>query len=844
MNPDDLQLLPGTHELTLRLTFRRPDTDAFTTGKTILLRRPPIALVHGYNTAGDWGAGFNNRLAASRGYDFVKTIRYGQEPQDVSDQERETTVLRFGQLVPKLEQEFEFLRTEIAADGWAMTRFDVVAHSQGGVLTRMLCSQNANSFLDLPFRNPGNFYRGRFHRVITVGSPHNGTRLVSFMTRAASRLSLEPAQMGVARLISNYMISSGNSQPKFDPFGPDIRLLQSPAASAPWYPDAGAMFHLVATTVNQGQSPAIGSGTPSEAALGLTSLYGPAILPHGFDGVVDFDSQTATTPEAGQSPPPNSYRMPATQNISHALVVQAGVNIFGGDQGQVDSISVATHAIGALDQDPALPAQERVFGPFRLAIPLPPSVAANLDYAAENVSFIDGAIGYVIGPSPRDVISPWCQFTLPPGEVLAGPVTWSVERYGENGLTTEGVTLLSGGNPGRITVQIDRSVWGDVVLYGTARTASGRIIIGAPFVVESTVPDSETWQLDFLEIEPAEGSYPVGAGIEPVVWETWLSGDGGGETVRLMRFPAVEKLSVVGAPSHVMDVSDPLLWKATAPGSVNLEVTVQGVSASVQFTVYSASTNGVDQDGDGRSNSDESGVPNRAGGGTGDGNGDGTPDSAQWHVASVRGRSDRWLTITAASTSHNLSGVAPQPPPADTALLPEISAFDFGFLQFTIDGLTNGGSTVVTLFLPTSHEVTSLWAWGAEPGISGPHWFEFLHDSQTGGIIQPDRVLLHLTDGDPGDADGLANGSITTVPFSLTRFIPAPPQLNFMSGPGASFLLTWSATFPNSARTTLETSNDLGAWHFVPEIPQTAAGQNTLLLPADATRGYFRMRGF
>jgi len=850
---DDLQLLGAAKELTLRLTFRRPDTDAFVSGKNILLRRPPIALVHGYNTNGDWGDGTRNVLGLSRGLDFVKTIRYGQEPPDVADRQRETTVLSFKQLIPKLEAEFAAIRGEVRAAGWAMTRHDVFAHSQGGVLTRMLCSQNTSSFLELPFRNPDNFFRGRFHRVVTVGSPHNGTRLVSYMKRAYDRINVigpGPHRLGIVDAISGAMILSGNSQPKFDPFGPEIRLLHSPDPTAPWYPDPGAMFHLIATTVNHGQAPATNNGTLSEFFLGLASPLGAMVIPRGSDGVVDFDSQTATTPEAGQAPPPNSHRMPPGQAISHAHMLMEGIALFGGTEGQVDSLNVAQHAIGALDQDPLMPAQERVFGPFRLAIPLPQSVASSIQTAADQVDLgLEDAIRFATGVLPRDVIFPVCQFNLPPGEVLAGPVTWFVERYGENGLTTEGVSLHPVGHPGRIGVQIDRSVWGDVVLYGAARTLSGRIITGEPFVVESTMPDELTWALDSMEVEPYGVSYPVGTVIEPVFWETWVSqpdeeGNGGGDYLRVRRYPRGDDLLFSVIPSHVMDVTDPLQWRAAAPGSVDVYVSRQGQSATAytQFTVYPNSTNGADSDGDGRSNSDESGVPNRTGTGTGDGNGDGTADASQLHVTSVRGPSGQWFTLAGAGGANPLTGVTPQPPPADPALLPEASAFDFGSVGFTVHGLTFGGSTVVTVFLPQNHEVTGLWAYGSEPGIPAPHWFEFLHDGQTGGVIEPDRILLHLTDGGPGDADGLADGSITTVPLSFTRRIPAPPLLEFLSGPAP--LLTWPEVFPNSARTLLEFSGDLHTWQFLPEIPATGAGWHTLPAPAVESRSYFRLRGY
>jgi triacylglycerol esterase/lipase EstA (alpha/beta hydrolase family) len=97
--------------------------------------------------------------------------------------QRRATTEPFAVLAAVLEDRLAILRGQILADGWAMTRHDVVAHSQGGVLIRMLCSRNPNGHVALPFRNFDNLNRGRFHRVVTIGSPHNGSRLVSYMER-------------------------------------------------------------------------------------------------------------------------------------------------------------------------------------------------------------------------------------------------------------------------------------------------------------------------------------------------------------------------------------------------------------------------------------------------------------------------------------------------------------------------------------------------------------------------------------------------------------------------------------------------------------------------------------
>ncbi|MBK8467290.1 MAG: hypothetical protein IPL32_15845 [Chloracidobacterium sp.] len=199
---DELQFDSGENEIEVKLSLRSQGTSEELGSKTFYIRKPPIALVHGYNTDGTWGDAFAGVLATSRPRfedgeeDFIRTIRYGQEPASAGDTEKQNTVLTFGQLVPMLEGEIAEMRQSIRSE-WAMTRHDVVAHSQGGILSRLLCSQNSSQFLPQPFRNPDNFNRGRFHRVVTIGSPHNGTRLVRYMEALKARFGGSPSRFSL-----------------------------------------------------------------------------------------------------------------------------------------------------------------------------------------------------------------------------------------------------------------------------------------------------------------------------------------------------------------------------------------------------------------------------------------------------------------------------------------------------------------------------------------------------------------------------------------------------------------------------------------------------------------------
>jgi hypothetical protein len=618
---DELQFSVGSTELKLRLRFTHSESGEPAGEKFFYLRKPPIALVHGYNTEGAWGDTFANALATSRprftpeGFeDFIRTIRYAQTPLDVDARGKGNTVLPFSTLAPILENEYQTMRASLA-DRWAMIRHDVVAHSQGGVLTRMLCSQNSNGFVHLPFRNAENFYRGRFHRVVTIGSPHNGTRIVRYMLALRDRFGFyaNSFALGLPGGVASYFICDGTAQDKFDPDGPQITLINRTDSGAPWLPDPGAKFHLVRTTVNDGFAPDAISYSLSDAALGLNGDGGGQVLPRGSDGVVDFDSMGATTPDAGQTTPANVFRMPMTEQISHAftLVVPSvsGVvfpypDLFGSNAGQVDSTTVGHHVISALDQDNDLPSDDRVFGPFRLPAHIPQSELAEIQAAADRVTPGQENTIRRVGGAFRKVTSPGTietfqfEFALPAGESFAGPVIWSAERHGLGGITSLGISLSPvPGSSSQIYVNVDHAEYGDVVLYGSATTTSGNVILGAPVLVTSIEPDENGYYLASIEVLPAAGNYQIGSAVEPELWANYESSESL-PPLRLRRWINPSEFYLGLSPGEVVDVSDPRSWKFIAVGSAIVYVEWRGQFASSSFTVYDG-TLGTDTDGDG-----------------------------------------------------------------------------------------------------------------------------------------------------------------------------------------------------------------------------------------------------
>ena len=54
----------------------------------------------------------------------------------------------------------------------------------------MLCASNPLSFVTPKFRTEKNAYRGRFRRVVTIGSPQNGSRLEYYVSKVNSNIPI------------------------------------------------------------------------------------------------------------------------------------------------------------------------------------------------------------------------------------------------------------------------------------------------------------------------------------------------------------------------------------------------------------------------------------------------------------------------------------------------------------------------------------------------------------------------------------------------------------------------------------------------------------------------------
>jgi hypothetical protein len=81
-------------------------------------------------------------------------------------------------------------------------------------------------------------------------------------------------------------------------------------------------------------------------------------------------------------------------------------------------------------------------------------------------------------------------------------------------------------------------------------------------------------------------------------------------------------------------------------------------------------------------------------------------------------------------------------------------------LGFEVRGVTPGGSTQITLMLLPGVTFNAYYKFGPEPGNTTPHWYAFNYNGTTGAQISSSTLTLKFVDGQRGDADLAANGTI------------------------------------------------------------------------------------
>lgn len=570
---EDVSLSAGKTELACEISAQQVDDFGNPVGLGLsnklpfVVRLPPIVLVHGFNSDGGWGADFKAALHATRPPDFVCELHYGITHGD----KYENTYGDLFSLAALLDRE---LQLQVEGRGlllppwrneWAYTRYNIVAHSQGGVLTRMLCAQKRfpwNPAADVtPFRSPLNFHRGRFHRIVTIGSPQNGTSLLYYL------LQLRDKRVGFFKgwLLPHSLDSL--YQEKFDPWGTQIANINRVGCEV----DPTAKFHAVRAHISgtppifkliglNYSDPIFGSETGQQIVLPNISVAAP----YSSDGVVDIRSQAV------------DYRTKGSlfdgADVAHAPVA----NLFGTVNGETGYGPVATRASGLLDGD----ATE--FGPFAL-----PNAASMVwkDRIDSFIEFLgeaiidDANLFRVAARGPKDVESYTYQLSPSPtaGSVYGG-VNWFAEVFGPAGITTDGVALqVDAADPQKVTVVVQESVIGDVVLYASYNSTAGKLVYAQPVVVISRPAGAV---MSGISLVPAQATLVIGDAAVPEVWAHYTNG----AKSRLYILPGVPLVLASSSPG-VVSVGQDMVLRAQSAGASTITAAYRGFTANATLTV-------------------------------------------------------------------------------------------------------------------------------------------------------------------------------------------------------------------------------------------------------------------
>ena len=192
----------------------------------------------------------------------------------------------------------------------------------------------------------------------------------------------------------------------------------------------------------------------------------------------------------------------------------------------------------------------------------------------------------------------------------------------------------------------------------------------------------------------------------------------------------------------------------TAPENQSLTIS-NGENASASGN-YTPLATGEDSDQDGISDDEEAEGPNG-----GDGNGDGIADSQQAYVATLRTADADMITLetSAGVNIRNCRAVDT----FSTGSLPTEVEFPHGLFEFSLVGVDPGGTVSVTLHLPDGETADVYYKFGPTADDGSDHWYDFTHDGQTGAEIDGNRITFHFIDGQRGDDDLVANGTIVDI---------------------------------------------------------------------------------
>jgi len=307
------------------------------------------------------------------------------------------------------------------------------------------------------------------------------------------------------------------------------------------------------------------------------------------------------------------------------------------------------------------------------------------------------------------------------------------------------------------------------------------------------------------------------------------------------QFWGLSGLDASGRPSCVLGVGDGEervyhRFSPAADGTTELTV-VLGPGTVVD-------NSGPPADDDGVSDTIEAAAPNG-----GDGNHDGTADHLQGNVTSLPGNggdTDQPFVTIAAPAGTTLSevstlavddpSIADTPPPSGVEL-------PHGLASFTLEGLVNGSTHVVSIFPSSTDGLTSY------AKLHGGAWSLLPADRVA---ITASRIDITLTDGGIGDADGEENGVIVDPGGPAAPADDTPPTVVITGVTADANYVLGSAPAPGCTASDAETgvagscsitvtggnANGVGAFTATATATDLAGNTGTVSVPYKVIYGF------
>jgi pimeloyl-ACP methyl ester carboxylesterase len=132
--------------------------------------RPPVLLVHGlWSGSGAWND-FMVNAYTDRNYDLTNRISYTDYSWDRAASDTFRASSRPASVL-QVESDIKYAKDSLRSLGIAVSSVDAVAHSMGGLQLRSLAAGGGSH----AFSRSDNFFRGDIHKIVTIGTPHDGS---------------------------------------------------------------------------------------------------------------------------------------------------------------------------------------------------------------------------------------------------------------------------------------------------------------------------------------------------------------------------------------------------------------------------------------------------------------------------------------------------------------------------------------------------------------------------------------------------------------------------------------------------------------------------------------------